>query len=117
MALSNSPWRIPILIAVVFSAIVGFDFGSVSIMGQTLDQSAKWLVLLGLAFAFMLSAREVGEMTNAELVAFFLPSVGIVGYEFSSEFVNFVQPFEPYFSGLMVALILLAYYALTNDEI
>ena len=117
MALSDSPLRIPILIVVVFSAIVGFDFGSISIMGETLDSNAKWLVLLGLAFAFMLSSREMGTMTNAEITAFLAPSIGILGYEFSSSFVDFVEPFEPYFSGVMVALVLLAYYALTNDDI
>jgi len=117
MALNNSPWRIPILIVVVLSAIVGFDFGSIEIMGQTFGNSAKWLVLIGLAGAFMLSAREMGEMSNAESAAFLLPSIGILGYEFSTRFVEFVEPFEPYFSGLMVASILLAYYALTNENI
>lgn len=117
MPLSNSPWRIPILLVIVFSAIVGFGFGSIELMGETLDSSAKWLVLLGLAVAFMLSSREMGTMSNAELTAFFLPSVGILGMEFSTRFMDFVEPFEPYFSGLMVALVLLAYYALTNDEI
>lgn len=86
-------------------------------MGQSFADSAKWLVLFGLAVAFMLSSRAMGEMTNAELTAFFLPSAGILGYEFSQTFVDFVEPFEPYFSGLMVALVLMAYYALTNDEI
>lgn len=117
MALKSSPWRIPILLIVVFSAIVGFNFGSVELMGETLDNSAKWLVLFGLAVSFMLSSREMGEMSNAELIAFFMPSIGILGYEFSTRFVEFVEPFEPYFSGLMVALVLLAFYALTNENI
>jgi hypothetical protein len=117
MALNDSPWRIPIFVTVVFSAIIAFDIGSIELLGQTFDDSAKWLVIIGLAIAFMLSSREMGEMSNAELISFVTPTVAILANEFSTRFQDFVEPLEPMFSGVMVALILLSYYALTNENI
>jgi hypothetical protein len=117
MALNDSPWRIPIFVTVVFSAIVAFNVGSIELLGQNFDQTARWIVIVGLALAFMISSREMGEMSNAELLSFLAPTVAILAKEFSTRFTELVEPFEPWYSVLMVGLVLLAYYALTNENI
>lgn len=117
MPLRNSPWRVPILLLIVLSALVAFDIGTIEIMGNELDSAANWLVVIGLALAFMLSSREMQDMSRAELTSFLTPTAVIILLEFSDRFQDFVEPFGEYFSGLMVILVLLAYYALTNESI
>lgn len=117
MPLSNSPWRVPILVTVVFGSLVAFDLGSLELLGNSLDETAKWLVILGLAIAFMLSSREMGTMSTAELTAFLTPTIAIIGLEFSETFAGIVEPLGVWFSAFMFMLVLLAYYALTNEQI
>jgi len=117
MSLSDSPlsWVLGGLLAI--AALGQYNVISATWIENNVLAFSTWIFIGTLAGAYLLSQREIGELSDWETMAFGVGAGGFALYQFLPQFRSVIADYDPYGGYVMVAFTMLAFYILTNEEI
>lgn len=117
MSLSDSPlsWVLGALIAL--AALGQYNVISATWIENYVLAFSTWIFVGGLAGAYMLSQREIGNFSDWETTAFGVGIGGFALYNFSAEMRSLFASYQPWSGYVMVGITLIAFYILTNEDI
>ena len=116
MAINNdNPLMLMLGLVVAITASVTFGIVDVEVLNNTINPYAGWVFIGGLAGIYVLTDRQVGEMSDYEAVSFLIPILAALLIQFLPQAESFLTDYEPYAGIVLTALVLGSFYALGTN--
>lgn len=117
MSLSDSQfsWVLGALLAA--AALTEYGVMSITLLENNISPFATWVFMGTLTGAYLVSQRELGALSDWELLAFGTGVGGFALYKLLPEFQQVFTDYQPESGIVMFVLTMIAFYILTNEDI
>jgi hypothetical protein len=112
---SQLSWVLAALLAA--AALVEYNVMSITFLETNITPFATWIFLGTITGAYILSQRELNQLTDWEMGAFIVAIGGFAAYQFLPQVQSIIADYQPHSGVLMFGATMVAFYILTNEDI
>lgn len=117
MPLSDNPLMWVLGIGLFIGSSVQYKVVELSVLDTNITPFTTWIFTIGLGGAYILSQRNVGDLSDWETGAFVVGLGAFAAYTFIPEFAKLVNNHQPFTGIILVLVTMVAFYILTNENI
>lgn len=115
MANTRSPLMVTLGLVVALTASVTFGVLDIEVLDNALSPIAAWVFIGGFTAVYLMSDRQINQLTDLEAVGFVIPIIAAIGMEHVTPVQNFVTDYSPWGGLALTALTFAGFYALSTD--
>jgi hypothetical protein len=107
------------VLGIALAVTAGVEFGIVemTVLETNVSPLATWIFVGSLFGAYLLSQRNIGDLSDWEIGAFIVGLGGYAGMVFVPAVNEFVTTNQPYTGAGLTIVTMVAFYVLTNENI
>lgn len=115
MSITSTIMEMVVGALLLIAAMVEFNVGDVTILGDSISTYAIWIFGIGFFAAYVIAERNMGDFSDMEIIALVIAVVPFLAYEYTADFQNIVANNNPMAGVLLTVAVGAGYWIIKND--